>query len=453
MRLRVSLVQLGVEPAAQAARAMDEVAAAIQEGADRGAGLVVLPQAVGSTDPQSQAVASWDGAIRLLGQAARHGGVWVVAGLVRPPVWEDGPHQGVCALFDPAGDLAAVVPGPVGTGSAAPAGEGASAITAPIVDTAIGRLGLLLGDALADPVPARRLAEAGVSALIVPSALGAPNRLAAAERQAAIDRPRARARENGVAVLVADWSGRVGTRRLLGTTAAYGPGGTRLASVAPGHAGVALADVEIPLPLLRRSRGARMPATPPRVPPSPRRRLVLAVAQGPDHGTWAPAALPAAPDLLVTPLVPRGTPPQAVLARVSAGRARATVAGRAVREVLRGDRFVAGQRTLDVAAARVGVVFGDEITAPEPARLLAATGAQVLVLFAEALDIEDAQFWARVRARENAVAAVVCARAQGTLIAPDGRIAAEGAVRRSAVVMSRMTVGGTRRRLPSQASV
>jgi len=317
------------------------------------------------------------------------------------------------------------------------------------VDTAVGRLGLLLGDDLVDPVPARRLAEVGVSALLVPSALEARSREAAAERQVAIDRPRARARENGIAVLVADWSGKSGTHRLLGTTAAYGPGGTRLAMVAPGRAGVCLCELELPLPLLRRSRGARLPTTPPHLPPKPRRRLVVAVAQGPDHGTWVPGAAPFAADLLVAPLPPKGLGPTACVARTSVGRARVMVPGRATREVVRGERFVAGHRVVDAGSVSVGVLFADEITAPEPARLLAAAGAQVLVLFHESLDVEDSRFWSRVRARENGVAVVVSGRPQGTILAPDGRVAVEGALRRSAVVGASVTVGGSRRRVAS----
>ena len=451
MRLRVCLVQLGARPPAEAARALAEAEAAVQEGADRGALLVVLPKAVGSPSPLAldggQASGEpWQARAAALGRVARRAGVYLAAGLATPARADDGAGESVCVLLDPAGALVAAVPS-APRGSAATARSGA--VPPQVVDTAVGRLGILPGEALTDPVPARRLAEAGVSVLIVPSALEARDRVAAAERQAAIDRPRARARENGIAVFVADWSGKVGRRRLLGTTAVYGPGGVRLASVAPGHAGLALTELDLPMPLLRRSRGARLPPTPPRLPKSPRRTLVLAVAQGPDHGTWTPLALPIAPHLLVAPMVPRGDHPQPCLARVATGRARVVAPGRATQEIVRGERFVAGQRIVEAGATGVGVLFGDEVTAPEPARLLAAVGAQVLVLYAEALDPEDARFWARVRARENAMAAVVCGRAQGTIVAPDGRIVAEGAMRRSAVVAGRVTVGGAR--LPAEA--
>lgn len=454
MRLRVGLVQLGVSPSAEAGRALDEIAAVVQEGADRGAGLVVLPQDAGSLEPirggspPSIGTPTWEERLATLARAARGAGVYVAAGLERPEPMVGVPDAAVCVLFDPAGVLAAMVPGPR---NRADRDRMPPSLPSQVVDTALGRLGLLRGEDLADPVPARRLAEAGVCALIVPSALGARDRVAAAERQAAVDRPRARARENGVVVCVADWSGKVGRRRLLGTTAVYGPGGVRLAAVAPGRDGLTLADLDLPTPLLRRSRGARLPPTPPRLPRSPRRTLVLAVAQGSDHGTWTPAARPLSAHLLVAPLLPRGDHPLPCLARVAGGRARAMVAGRATREVVRGERFVASQRVVDGGATRVGVLFGDEVTAPEPARLLAAAGAQVLVLFAEMLDPEDARFWARVRARENAVAAVVSGRPQGTLVAPDGRIVAEGALRRSAVVSGRVTVGGTRVRVAAQA--
>ncbi len=449
MRLRVALVQLALRPPTDGARAERELALVIQEAADRGAELVVLPQDAGAAVAADAAAPTLDETVAIIALAARTAGVHVAAGVGGRGAPGTAATAPVAVLVDAAGGLLAAVAS-AGDGLA---GGPARELPEAVVDTSVGRLGMLLGTALSDPVPARRLAEAGVCALIVPSALWATERLAAAERQAAMDRARARARENGMAVLTADWSGRVAGRRFLGTTAAYGPGGSRRATVAPGRGGLALTELELPPPLLRRSRGARIPPLPPPLPKGPRRTLLLAAAQGPDHGGWAPVAVALAPDLLVAPMLPRGLVPQPLVARLSIGRVRTSASGQPAREILRGERFVPSQRLVDLGGTRAGVLFGDEVTAPEPSRLLAAEGAQVLILFAESLDLEDARFWARVRARENGAAAVVSARSQATVVAPDGRVAAEGAVRRSSVVAGRVTVGGTRGRRPREAPV
>jgi predicted amidohydrolase len=117
------------------------------------------------------------------------------------------------------------------------AGEGVTAF-----DTALGRLGVLLGADVAEPELAAALAAAGAGILLAPVSAGAQEE-AAARREAAATR----AGETGLAVALAvalgdaSWTPTLGHPR--GTAAIIGPGGAEIAAGKPDTPGWVHAEV------------------------------------------------------------------------------------------------------------------------------------------------------------------------------------------------------------------
>lgn len=448
--LRVAAAQLAARPPGSAEASLDAIGAAVQEAADRGAEVVVLPETIypgvarGRADALDALPPTWDAAVARLGEAARAAGIYAVVGMARPGGDSGEPARNLAALFDPAGHLAGSVAkrvlGPLDRGAVRPGEE-----TAP-VDTTLGRLGLLVGGDVDPPEVARGLAVGGASVLLVPAAralAGDPEHPDDLDVDVMLP---ARARENATPLVVAN---RVGTERSLvrydGRSAIYDIDGSRLAMASPDRAEVVVADVRVGGMSARRILGADFPL--PRVKLGRHRRAVFAaVAAGPDHGSWAQAARTLRAAILVAPRAPAGEPPEPWLARVGDGRALLALPGKAVREIARTATWRTGHRVVEAGMATLGILFAEEVRAPEPARLCMAAGAEVVVLFAERIPSTEAIAWARARAVENRVAAIVASRERGVLIAPDGRILAAGPRRESFVASAWLALGETARK-------
>jgi predicted amidohydrolase len=300
-----------------------------------------------------------------------------------------------------------------------------STASVPVADTPIGRLGLVVGADILAPDPCRALAADGASLVLHLAAPASPGTGGAAGRPAVGAFVTARARENAVVVASAAKAGRESAAvQHLGESAIIAADGAVLGR-APAE-GPALVVAEVAAPQASAARRVFRLAATANFGPRERPRLVY-VAAGPDRGAWAAAARTLGADLWVAPAPPWERAPEPFIARVADGRAVAVAPGRAVVHVARswhGPPAVAAP--LSVGALGVGVLFGDQLAAPEGVRSVAAAGATAVVAFAERLDWSDALLWARLRAIENRVAVLVSARRQAAVIAPDGAIEAMG---------------------------
>lgn len=443
--VRIAVAQLPVRPPAEGRRVLDDAVEAVRRAADLAADMVLLPQLGPPAGADGAVVPGWGHALARLGRVARDTGMHVAMGLMRPSR-VGARARSVVVLFDAAGHalgLRAASSGHAEAGRRRP-------LPAPL-DTRLGRFGLVPDAELAGPEPARALAFRGASLLLVPGPWPRPPTSTAADSAAdagavaaELDRVRARACENGVPIARAAYAPWAPPGTDEAGAALFGSDGRRLARVRPGTGslGVAAAGVRLMAPQPHRVPGAEGATSPARVPSGPPSGLFAAVAAGPDRGAWAEAAQAVAPDLLVTPAVPRGAPPEPWLARVASGRARLVDPAGAVRDVRREEIWRTDERLMDTAGTTVAVVFGDEALAPEPVRLARDAGARLVVLFADGLGEGEALFWGRVRARENGVAIVVSDKAQGALLAANGCVVAESEPQQSAVAAAWLVTPG-----------
>lgn len=190
---------------------------------------------------------------------AREFGAHILAasGPLRLP---DGRVVNRARLFAPDGARAAADQAAPSPPDAAAWGLAASGETAAF-DTALGRIGVLIGADLAGPEPAARLAAAGVGLIVAPAASGSTE--AAAERRA---QAAARAAEAGapvglaVAIGDAGWTPTLG--RATGLAAVYGPDGAEIAAGKADAPGWVTAEIG-PLPAAAPPEDPATAAAPP----------------------------------------------------------------------------------------------------------------------------------------------------------------------------------------------
>jgi predicted amidohydrolase len=401
--LRIAVVQLpavGADPTA-----VRLALAAVRGAAEEGARLVLLPAV--ETPLTAEGRTAWREAAARWAEAARAARVHLAVGLMRPRARAGGRSTTMAALFDPDGRLTAL----------------RRRADRP-VDSAIGRLGLLVGAEASRPQAARALAEEGVDLLLCVGGFARPGSALAHDDLDPDEHLVARAGENGVAAAMAVRTGGDGPVAVCaGRSVVCDAAGQVLARARGEGADLLVADVE-PSP----ARPRRIPGADGLAPVAARRHeaaigaVAVAVATGPDHGTWAPAVARLRPRLTVLAARPAASVPEPWLARWREGWARAAVPGGATREMARAYPWRTEERVVDVGGVRAGVLFGDEAAAPEPAAALARAGATLLVLFADALGPEAGLFWGRVRAAEEGLAVVVAHRLGGGLIDRGGRL-------------------------------
>lgn len=458
-RVRVAAVQLMARGVDEAVGALSDSIAAVREGAERGGELVVVPECTwpgyvigsdwkrlwSSLAPQEEVLSSYAalaqelGVVLVAGLALREGDVLRNSAVV----WDrDGTEAGRVSkrfLWD------------FDSTCFAPATE------SPVVETSVGRLGVMVCADGRMPEIARLLAVGGAEILLDPTAwvTSEPDPQRWSNPQFEFMLP-TRARENGLWSVAAN---KVGVERdavaYCGRSCVVDSSGALVATAPSDEPAVVVSDCELApsmLPVEARPElygnlaadFADLPVAhvlaEPLVPSAATGRVAIDAMARPLDA----ADLELVRDLAISVLVcPRsdadvGTAPCATLQAIDADRAALTVSGvrQAVWERTHGPR-APGQRlgpVVDSPLGRLGVLLDDDGTLPEPARALMLQGAELLVWFPPAG--EDVTKTAATRAAENRVNLVLAAPfgaatpaavlspegAQVAAICPGGRI-------------------------------
>ena len=262
--MRVACVQIEGRDLADAEAGLQRALAMIDEAAEGGADLVVLPECSfpayflrGRDDYARAPLRPWAEVVALVGGKARQHACHVVAGLVQPD--ESGALLNAAVLFGPDGAIA---------GSAAKSflwhfdrhwftkGE-----RYPVFDTALGKIGLMVCADGRMPEIARILALRGAQVIVDPTALvtGGGDRVALSNPQIDYMLPM-RAMENGVWIVVANKVGlEADTILYCGRSCVIDPQGHKVAVGSSDREEVVFGDIALsdtPLMPVTRAPGA-----------------------------------------------------------------------------------------------------------------------------------------------------------------------------------------------------
>jgi predicted amidohydrolase len=425
VKLRVAVAQLRARPLEEAEQALADAVAAVEEASRAKAQLVVLPEA---TYPayHLRSLEVWRAAplrpfwqlAAHVGQAARRAGIWVAMGVARP---RPGRGENLAVLWDPAGRVRARAAKRYlwhfDRDTFAP-GTTARAAPGPVP------LGLMVCADARAPEVARHLVQDGAWLLVDPTALvafGDPRALRSRQLDHLLA---ARARENGVGVAVAN---KVGTEdgmvRYVGQSLLLDAQGRTLAQAPPSEPAVVWADMEVEDPRPQRLEGWWFP---PHARFSPARHVrgdvFAAVAAGSAAERWPARVSSLGAQILLAPSPPPATVTVPWAAWEGPDKVRGASGGESWRVRADDGPSRPQSRIVPLGPVRLGILLGKEVCAPEPARLLAFSGADVLAVFAQGLG-EEGVWWASVRADENKIPVLVVPTGpqdRAAILGPDG---------------------------------